>query len=111
MPPGDIVLYGFAGVFAILILKAIYRRRESLMQTARWLFITYATFALSVVILKNFTADPVKIGLGALLAEFVVGTRTRPRRSRYIPRAERRKVIARYERRTGQRYNPKRHHI
>src|SRR5579872_2106366 len=103
-------LYVIVGVFLLLILLSVYRRRELIAKKLRWAFVALASYALTILIVRQLTTDPVKIVLSALLVEVLIAARTQPRRSRYISRTEKRKVIARFER-SGRRYNPKDHEI
>jgi hypothetical protein len=108
-PP--VALYFFAALVVGLVLLAIYRRREFVAAKLRSAFFALGGFALVILIARRYTTDGTKILLAALLAEVLIIFYTRPHRSRYIPRSEKRKAIERYERKTGQRYNPRRHHI
>ncbi len=108
--PQENWLYAMITLFVVLALLALYRRRELLRLKLRQGFIMCSCAVLAFYAAKQFTADNVRAGLFALLVELIVGFWTRPRRSRYIPRSERRKVIARFER-SGRRYDSRRHHI
>ena len=109
--PGELAALAIAGVFVLMLFRSAYQRREAIGRKLRHMFIMIATAILTILIAARFTQDGPKIVLIALLAELVVGIQMRPpERSRYIPRMERRKVIARFER-SGKRYDPKRHHI
>lgn len=104
------VVYFFAGLFALLIFLSLYRRRELITAKIRQLILAFGAFALVFVLAFQFTHDGVKAMLAGFLAEVILLVRAAPRRTRYIPRSERRKAIARYEL-SGKKYDPKRHHI
>jgi hypothetical protein len=107
---GQLVLYGCVGIFVLMLFLSLYRRREALGGKLRAVFLGFAGFFLTVTILKQYTADGIKILLAGLLAEVLIINYFRPRRSRYVARSEKRKAIARFER-SGKRYDPKKHHI
>ena len=107
---GSFTIYAIVGLLLVCALLAAYRRREAIAQYARWAFVSFGAYLLTIIVLRKFTNDNVKIVLAALLVELLIAARMKPRRSRYIARSEKRKVIERYERR-GRRYDPKRHHI
>lgn len=107
-PPA--ALYGFVALVAGFVLLALYRRREAIAQKLRSGFFAIGGFLAVILIGRQYTTDGTKIMLAALLVEVLVLVYTRPRRSRYIPRSEKRKAIARYER-SGRRYDPRKHHI
>lgn len=106
----DIIFVTLA-VFAGLFLLSAYRRRHSIAKTMRFIFITMCSYVLGIIVAAQFTQDPIKRLLFALVVGLVVAEKARPRKqSRYIPRRERRRAIARYER-SGRRYDPTRHHL
>ena len=108
--PAENIAYAMVTLFVALVVMALYRRRELVAQKLRQGFFMMTCAVLAFWISKQFTDDNVRAALIMVLVELVVGYWYRPRRSRYISRVERRKVIARFER-SGQRYNSKRHHI
>lgn len=94
----------------LLVVLALYRRRDTLLVTIRYLLQVVIAATLTFIVATRFVPPPQPVFM-ALIAELVVGIYCRPRpRSRYIPRSERRKVIARFER-SGERYDPKKHEI
>jgi hypothetical protein len=95
---------------AFLLFVALRRRRDAVLDKVRYGLQIAIAFVLTFVIASRFLPAPQPIYL-AFIAELVVGLYFRPRRrSRYIPKTERRKAIARFER-SGQRYDPKKHEI
>jgi len=92
-----------------LISLSVYRRRDFIRQHIRYYLSTAIAYVFVFWIATRFM-DPPKALLLSLLIYAIVLNRWRPRRSRYISRRERRKVIARFER-SGKRYDPKKHEI
>jgi len=92
-----------------MVLASLSSRRDLIRQRLRYALaiggVGFCTFAIA----QKFTEQP-KALLIALVTGVVIGSRFRPRHSRYIRRRDRRKAIAEFER-GGERYNPKRHEI
>jgi len=94
---------------AVAILYALRLRREAIRYAVRGLGITSAAFIFVFAYGGSAGWGQGKSIVAAILAAVVVAGFIR-KRSRYIPRGERRKVIARFEA-TGQRFDPRIHHI
>ena len=106
-----LILFALAGAALLPLALSLYRRRESIGQKVRSFCLTLASAGVTFWIARQFTTNGWIILLAALLVEVLVLQRTAPRsRSRYIPRSERRKAIARFER-SGKLYDPRLHHI
>jgi hypothetical protein len=98
------------GICVGLVLVALVRRRDAVASLLRYLLQIGVAAVLSFVIASRFMAPPQPLFV-AIIAELLAALYFRPhRRSRYIPRSERRKVIARFERH-GARFDPKKHEI
>lgn len=104
-------IIGMLLLFGVLVVLSVYRRRESVAQKLRQAFISISVFVLTFLVFKQITHDSKTALIVAIFAELIVIQRTRPRRTRYVSRMEKRKVVERFERQTGQRYNSKKHHI
>jgi|SRR5271165_2111401 len=95
-----------APVLALLLLS-LYRRREGIRHYTSRVIISEVVYLIAAVYLaKQHVGAPAAIGFGILAAVAVERLLIKPR-SRHIPASERRRAIARYERKTGRRYNPK----
>src|SRR6185437_15883419 len=94
-----------------MILLGVHRRREGLRHHLRKVVVRLTVYLLVGYILYVNGIHPLlAIGIGALCA-FGVEALVVPKRSRYIRQAERRKAIARYELKTGKKFNPKKHEL
>ena len=107
---GQIVIFAVVGLLIAITLLSAYRRREAIGRNLRHRFLMAGSFLLALLIAKQFTQDPWKAFLVAVIVELIVGIRTRPVSRRYISRIEKRKAIARFER-SGKRYDPRLHEI
>jgi hypothetical protein len=103
-------LVAVGAIAAFLFALALYRRRDTVLDKVRHVLQFAGAAILTFIIASKFLQPPQPIYC-ALIAELVAGIYFKPRaRSRYIPRSERRKVIARFER-SGRHYDPKKHEI
>jgi hypothetical protein len=92
-----------------MLALSIYRRRHHLTAQAR--FYLGVTIVCGVTLILTLRLmEPTKALLVTFLVEVIVLIRWRPRRSRYVSKRDRRKVIARFEL-SGERYDPKKHEI
>jgi hypothetical protein len=87
------------------ILLGLRRRREAIRAGIRRLVVVGLFYFLVVVVLaQSGWAGPQAVVAGVISA---IGLNSLiPRRSRYIPKSEYKKAIARYEAATGRRFNP-----
>jgi hypothetical protein len=93
--------------FLALLFLSLYRRREGIRHRLRRLILGEAVYLIAAVYLsKQHVAAPVAIGFGILAGVAVERLLLKPR-GRHIPASEKRRAIARYERKTGRRYNRK----
>lgn len=95
---------------ALVLAPGIWRRRESIRYRLRALIVVEAVYVLVVFCLVQAGWPSPQAILCGALAGLAVGAWQR-QRTRYIPRAERRRAIARFEYKTGQRYNPRIHDL
>ena len=101
-----LVLGLVVGLVAVALLEGLIRRREALRYRLRLIAKAYAWFGLVAFVVVYMTNDQPF----ALFAGFVVALAfmfVAPRRSRHIPRAVRKRVIARWESETGRKFNPR----
>lgn len=96
-------------VLALAVLYALHLRREAIRNALRGLAITSLVFMIALAYGNSAGWSRQESFIAAILAALVVAGFVR-KRSRYIPRSERRKVIARYES-TGQKFSPRIHEI
>jgi len=100
--------YLVIAAIALAVLVGIRRRREWVRHNLRGLAIAIVVGLIGFGIAQSRGAGDVAWFWG--IAAGATALAMRPRRSRYIPAAERRKVIAEYER-TGRKYSSKRYHL
>lgn len=106
-------LFVYPALFALVyvILLGLRKRREGIRHALRRLIMLEASYLIVALYLAGavYWNPAASIAAGVIVALAV--DRFMPRRSRYIPKTERRKVIQRFERQTGESYNPRRHDI
>jgi Flp pilus assembly protein TadB len=96
----------------LLLAPGIWRRRESIRFRLRVLLVGEATYLLVLMCLVKLEWPAPQALVCAVLAGMVViALQLQRRRKRYIPRSERRRAIARFEYKTGRKYNPRIHEI
>ncbi len=108
-------LTGLAIAIVFAFVVSIHRRREAIRHKFRVLIGHFviplgAYFAAADYLAQAGRPTLESIAIGLAVAGFfvVLADRTIPRRrSRHVPRIERRKAIARFERGTGERYDPR----
>ncbi|MGH9406789.1 MAG: HNH endonuclease signature motif containing protein [Terriglobia bacterium] len=101
----------FAAAVLLCVLLGVYRRREAAIGLVRRLIVGELLFlGVTWIALQNHWTTFQAVLAGAVAV--FVATRFMPAsRSRYIRMSERRKVIGRFEAKTGRRYDPRIHHI
>lgn len=98
-------------VLVILLAVTIRRHREAILHKlgaftfSAFFALVLGLFAHSILGKDQATSVAIVIFAGILMAIFLPG------RSRHIPRQARREAISQFERRTGERYNRRRHDI
>jgi hypothetical protein len=97
-------------VLVVPVLLGIRRRREAVRHKLRRVLIVEAAYLLVVYALIQARQSPLTATLAGLLCAALVN-QLLPARTRYVKRAQRRRAIARFELRTGKKYNPRKHHI
>lgn len=91
-----------------MVVIGIYRRREGIRHRFRGFGVAVTGYVITLVLLiQNGLQSPlmavvVGVLVGLALERILIGPR-----SRHVPRAQRRKAIAAYERKTGRKFNPK----
>ncbi len=94
----------------IALLYAIRLRREAIRYALRRLILMCAAcFGVIAYLQKNGSTSEVVL-FGGLIAAVIVDAFI-PKRSRHIPKSERRKVVRDFESRTGQKYDPRLHDL
>jgi hypothetical protein len=106
---GQSFAVGVTVVIGLLLCHSIYRRRDAIREHIRYVLAVTGTVIITFWIALQYL-PPVESVLIAGIVELLALQRLRPRRSRYISKRDRRKVIARFER-SGERYDPKKHEI
>ena len=95
---------------AFVLAPGIWRRRESIRFRLRVVIVGEATYLLVTLGLAKAGWSAPQALVCGLLTGLVVAMLQRGR-NRYVPRSERRKAIARFESKTGRRYNPRIHDL
>lgn len=93
-----------------LVLVGIRRRREGIRYRLGRVILVELAYLTVAFLLLAVGQNPVVAILAGFVCALLVDRRT-PARSRYIPRSERRKAIARWELRTGRKFNPRLYHV
>src|SRR5258708_26370797 len=99
-----IVLVGLA--LASVLLLPLYRRREGIRHFLRRYIVALIAYVGVALYLATSGVQPLPAVAIGVLAGCAVERLLVPRRSRHIPRAEKRKAIATYERKTRRKYAP-----
>jgi hypothetical protein len=100
-----VVLVGLA--LAYVLLLSLYRRREGVRHFLRGYIVALIAYVGVALYLVKSGLQPLPAIAIGVLAGFAMARLLVPRRSRYIPRSERRRAIAAYERDTRRKYDPK----
>ncbi len=100
-----------AAVFGVacFFLVSVYHRREGIKHRLRRVVRVEVAFFAVFLLMVRVGQSPVMAILAGLVCALLVD-RSAPSRSRYIPKSERRKAIARFEM-TGRKFNPQTHEI
>ncbi len=97
-------------VVVYLAVLSVNRRRKAIRYKFRRLIILCLTYLGVVYGVSQAGRQPLEAIVAGVLAGLAVDSFIRPR-SRYIPRLERRKVIARFELETGRKFNSRTHEV
>jgi hypothetical protein len=104
--------YLIAGTFLFLLLSSFWKRREAIAYAMRRILIVEISYlGTAVIVSRGFGQPPLVAILSGLVVGLVLGYRLPRQRKRYIRASVRRRVIARYELRTGKKFNPRTHEI
>jgi len=94
----------------LVLAPGIWRRRESIRFRLRIILVgEFAYLLITLCLVKIGWSTPQSVVCGCLAGGLVVALQRG--RKRYIPRSERRKAIARFEYKTGHKYNPRIHDL
>jgi hypothetical protein len=108
----SVAAYLIAGTFVLLLLSAIWKRREAIVFFLRRLLLIEITYLGVAIIASRVFKQP---GLVSLLLGIIAGlvliNRLPSRRKRHIRASVKRKVIERYERRTGEKFDSRAHEL
>ena len=96
--------------FLLVLAPGVWRRRESIRFRLRVVIVAEAAYLLVTLCLTQAGWSGPQAVVCGVFAGLVVGLLQRGR-TRYIPRSERRKAIARFEYKTGRKYNPRVHDL
>lgn len=106
--PSTMALTILCALAIYMVLLGVYRRREGIRHRLKKLAVAMIGYVGAIVLLvNNGLQSPVLcVGIAVLVGLALERLLIAPR-SRHIPRAERRKAIAAYERKTGKKFNSK----
>ena len=93
-------------LFVSLLFRALWKRREALLFRLGRIFLLEVTYLGVAFILIWVKQPPLVALLGGVVAALILGYRLPSERSRYIRASVRRRAIARYELKTGKKFNP-----
>jgi hypothetical protein len=110
MPADQQLLKIVAGVVIFFLLVSIRRRREAIRHRIRRVIIVEGVYVVVVYVMAQAGRTQLESLLGGVVAALIVNQMI-PGRSRHIPASVRRRKIAEYELRTGQKFNPRRHEL
>lgn len=96
--------------FVVILFLSAWRRRDSIVRRVRIIVVTEGIYLGVALLLIKIGRPPVESLLAGVLAAVIVASRI-PSRKRYVPASARRRAIARYELKTGQKFNPRKHEI
>jgi hypothetical protein len=102
-----ILIFIFA-LASVPILLGIRRRRESIARRIRGLIILEGTYLGVAFIMLGTGFQPLESMLAGVVAAFIVMNYMKPRK-RHIPTHVKRKARAKFELKTGTKYNPRKH--
>jgi hypothetical protein len=103
----EILLVGLLAPIVVLLALSLYRRREGVRYFLRRVIVSEIVYVISALYLIKQHIAPVIALLFGILAGVAAERLLIKTRSRYIPAAEKRKAIARYEKKAGRRYDPR----
>jgi len=110
MPADQRLLYLLAGFVLFLVLVSLRRRREAIRHAIRRVFLSEAAFLLVVVVMVQAGKTGPEVLVIGFLTGVVVSLSMRGR-SRHVPTSVRRRKIAEFELRTGEKFNPRKHEL
>jgi len=104
------LLFLAAIVFGLLFTISIRRRREAIRYRIRLVIVAEASFIGATYLLTR-AGQPMAVSafLGTLAGAIVI--HLSPRRSRYVPTTVRRKAVAKWELKSGKKFNPQKHEL
>jgi len=98
------------GVVFFFLLVSIRRRREAIRHRLRRVIIVEGAYVGVAYVMAQAGRTAIESLLGGIVAALIVNQRM-PGRSRHIPSSVRRRKIAEYELRTGEKFNPRKHEL
>jgi 5-methylcytosine-specific restriction endonuclease McrA len=104
------ILFLVVLVVVFPVVLGIYRRREEIRHRLRRVILVEIAYLTVFVLLLATKQNPVVAIMAGLICAMLVD-RFIPTRTRYIPKTERRKAIARWELQTGCKFNARTHHV
>ncbi len=109
--PNNIIL-AIIFILALVAFDKLLRRSNSISNDFSNLIIIGASFYLTYrIAISKLQGNQSEALLIAVIAAVIANELFSKKRTRHIPASERRKAIARFERETGEKYNPKKHEI
>jgi len=110
MPDSRLLYLIIAIVGFFVLVVALRRRREAIRYAIRRAFLAEAAYLLVVYFMVQAGRTTMEALLAGVLCGVIVNQMV-PSRSRHIPASVRRRKIAEFELRTGQKFNPRKHEL
>jgi hypothetical protein len=102
--------YALAGAVGTFLLARVFRRKEHLIWFIESYSVLFASYFAAMWTAAQFRRPAVETLLWGFVAALIVD-RFIPGRSRLVSNADRRKVIEKWERKTGQKFDPTIHEL
>lgn len=110
MPTDQSILVIFAAVVFFFLLVSIRRRREAIRHKIRSVLIVEAAYIGTAVLLAKVGRPAVEAVLAGIVVALIVD-RLLPARSRHVPGSVRRRKVAEFEMRTGEKFDSQKHEL
>jgi hypothetical protein len=107
VPPSAVLVFVLAAPILFVLLLSLYRRREGIKHRLHRTIVGELAYVGVAAYLATQHVPPIAAIAIGILAGFAVQELFVAPRSRHIRASEKRKAIARHERKTGRKYDPK----
>lgn len=108
--PNNIIFVIIVIAVTYPLILGLYRRSDEIVAVIKHAAIVEGAYFLTFFIAKQqLPGQEITAIVYAVLAGFIADRLYYKKTTRYIPRSERRKAIEKFEKKTGEKYNPKKH--